>query len=393
MRLLYIVNGIGFASNVSLGGSDKRAMEIGRRLLNYGHEISVLTTSPAYNLLRDVFPARYFVISEPWFLRGKLKNGLLGRIFAYVYVGILCSFYPLKEKYDLVFPTSDFLFDILPAISYKLRKICRKLVSIVHHKINSPFKRRGEFLKDLVLFCLQRVSFLAMGIFSDSVFVYATKEGESIKRALRKFNVKDINVFSVICGIDIEKIKKVPEQEKKFTACFIGGLRPAKGLWDFVPIWQKVCSVDKTSRLLIIGSGVSLYVEQLSNLIQKYGLEENITLLAGHQEESKLYELLNSARLLILPSYEEGWSIIICEALSLGIPALAYDLDIFDMFSGAVQRVEVGNTDAFARKVLDIVSQKELYKNLVDKAWAISKKFDWDIAAKNEEELLLKIIR
>ena len=393
MKLLYIVNGLGFATNVSLGGSDKRAMEIGARLQKVGHEIFVLTTPVGHQLLQDNLTVTYFVIKEPFFLRGNIKNTVLGRFMAYCYLGFTTCFYPFKERFDVVFPTSDFFFDVVPAISCKVRRISKKMISIIHHVILEPLKRKGGIFKNLSLYFLQRMSFVFIAVFSDKVFVYATKEGKKIKEILgRSFKVADTHIASVVCGIDLKKMEKVTLQDKEYVACFIGGLRPVKGLNDFVPIWKAVVEHDKSAKLLIVGGGVSNYIEHLSAQIRDAGLENNVILMIGHLEEGRLYEMMGSAKLLILPSYEEGWSIIICEALSLGLPAVVYDLEVFEIFADAVFRVRLGDTKAFAKAILDIMNDDVLCEKARKNALSVSKRFDWDKAALIEEQLLSAVI-
>lgn len=389
MKVLYIINGIGFASNVSLGGSDKRALEIGRRLLARGHKISVLTTESGWQLFKDVLNVEYFIIKRPAFLGEGARNTRMGRVMAYCYACAMSNRFVFKDRFDIVFPTSDFFFDLLPAISAKVRGKARAMVSIVHHKISNPWHRQGQIFFNIGIFLLQRFSFLLMGIFSDRVFIYATREGEKIRRVLSALGCR--NIRSVLCGIDLEKIKGIGQQQEKFTACFVGGLRPAKGLWDIVPIWEAVCRKNPSSRLLIVGGGLSQYVEGLRREIEGAGLIQNITLLTGHLEEAQLYESIRSSRLLILPSYEEGWSIIICEALSLGVPAVVYDLDVFSIFSHAVIRARLGDKNDFAAKIIELMSDEERYARMKAAALALGQGFDWAVAAGVDERWLLEM--
>lgn len=108
MKVLYIINGIGFASNVSLGGSDKRALEIGRRLLARGHKISVLTTESGWQLFKDVLNVEYFIIKRPAFLGEGARNTRMGRVMAYCYACAMSNRFVFKDRFDIVFPTSDF---------------------------------------------------------------------------------------------------------------------------------------------------------------------------------------------------------------------------------------------------------------------------------------------
>src|SRR5882672_7272359 len=69
----------------------------------------------------------------------------------------------------------------------------------------------------------------------------------------------------------------------------------------------------------------------------------SITFAARATEEEK-FEYLRRAKLFVLPSVEEGWGIVVAEALSVGTPVLAYDLPAYrSAFGRRLHVVAVGN--------------------------------------------------
>ena len=53
MKILYIINGLGFSRDMPIGGADKRVSQIGKFFKEKGLEIFVLTTDEGERVLRD----------------------------------------------------------------------------------------------------------------------------------------------------------------------------------------------------------------------------------------------------------------------------------------------------------------------------------------------------
>ena len=71
----------------------------------------------------------------------------------------------------------------------------------------------------------------------------------------------------------------------------------------------------------ITGPGEDDYIKKIKNLINEYSLNNIVSLLPPKKREEKINYLKN-IDVFILPSYEEGDSIALKEAMSLGIPVL-----------------------------------------------------------------------
>ena len=71
----------------------------------------------------------------------------------------------------------------------------------------------------------------------------------------------------------------------------------------------------------IAGSGSAREIRDLENLIQTLGLEKNIE-FHGWIDKTKMDELFNSTRLLVLPSENENFALVVSEALSAGVPCV-----------------------------------------------------------------------
>jgi glycosyltransferase involved in cell wall biosynthesis len=71
----------------------------------------------------------------------------------------------------------------------------------------------------------------------------------------------------------------------------------------------------------IAGSGTANEVKMLHRLVTSLKLESNIQFL-GWVDGPKMQEIFSSARLLVLPSENENFAIVVAEALSAGVPCV-----------------------------------------------------------------------
>lgn len=111
--------------------------------------------------------------------------------------------------------------------------------------------------------------------------------------------------------------------------------------------------------------------EEITFLINEYGLREKIKIIQGMKHD-ELIRKLQSSHLLILPSVEEGIANVVLEAMAIGVPVLTTDCGgmtevVEDRINGYI--VKVRDPDLLAEKVMSFISTDiEFKKNLTQKA-------------------------
>lgn len=392
MEIIYIINGLGFSRGMPIGGADKRALEVGRYLEESGVAVTVLTTDAGTQVLKKWgWPAKVIEIARPGFWPKALENNLLGRVLSYIYAVIADLFViyrlPTTDHELAVYPTSDMFFDLLPAFFLKLKLQKAKLVGIVHHWIPNPLSRGGFSFSNLALFIVQRAGFYFLRTVAERVLVPKTQEGEKIRKVLSNPGVNPDKIFSFKNGVNIEEITKAPETEKIYEACFLGGFRPSKGIFDLVPVWQKVHQHLPEAKLLVIGGGMEKYRKELENQIKEAGLTDAIV-LSGVLSQLDLFKTMKTARILLSPSHEEGWGIAVLEALACGLPVVAYDLPAYTIFREAVVKVPLGETESLANVATELLSKSEMFEKQRSLGLSLAEEFDWrKIAVEEKYEL------
>jgi glycosyltransferase involved in cell wall biosynthesis len=106
------------------------------------------------------------------------------------------------------------------------------------------------------------------------------------------------------------------------TVVFCGRLHEQKGLGDLVHAIAEIARLGNSVQLVLVGDGPErLPLEQLADLL---GIKTRVHFV-GAVAQTEPY--LRAADVFVLPSYQEGLSVALLEALALGIPTIASDIE------------------------------------------------------------------
>ncbi len=207
-------------------------------------------------------------------------------------------------------------------------------------------------------------------------------------KVIARFNVKDVTVTPN--GIDHSLFCPHAKQSKFDLAdryiLFVGSLEPRKNLDHLLRAWNEIKIDFKETWLIIVG--VSGNVFRSVNFPQKM---ERVRFL-GYVEDETLAGLYANARLLVLPSQEEGFGLPALEAMASGTPVIVSD-------GGALPEIvdEAGlifclsNPVGLKNALKECLSNARLRSELSEKGLVRAQQFSWRTTAelvwKNLNEL------
>ena len=113
-----------------------------------------------------------------------------------------------------------------------------------------------------------------------------------------------------------------PTKENQVVA--VGRLDPVKGFLRLVRLWKPV--YEQTGAVLKIIGGGSQHAE-LEAEIEKLGLQEGVILTGPMDHDAVLAEMKKSL-FYAMTSFTEGFPFVLLEAMSQGLPAIAYDVRV-----------------------------------------------------------------
>lgn len=163
-----------------------------------------------------------------------------------------------------------------------------------------------------------------------------------------------------------------------FQATFMGAVEPRKGVHVALEAWRR-SGVPADAQLSIYGRIVPGY----GHVLGQYADLTNVT-FRGFTDDTA--EVMRSADVLLLPSFEEGSALVTYEAQGCGVVPLVSDA------AGAECRNEVtalihtaGDVDALARQIHALASNPDLLKKMRAAVLANRDALTWAAAAKRLE--------
>lgn len=177
------------------------------------------------------------------------------------------------------------------------------------------------------------------------------------------------------------------KSKSKKTMLFLSRIDPKKGLENLLEAWSHVDS--KGLDLDIYGWGNSKYVELIKARIIELGLQGSVK-LKGEVHGDKKHEIFARADAFILPSFSEGFPMVVLEAWQHKLPVLLTDgcnmPEAFENDSG----FRISNDPSEMAKEINTflaLSEKEKHSLGSNGSELAQKKYDWHIIGNSLVEL------
>lgn len=387
MRVLFIMNGPAAESKEGPGvsGGPMMLLKTAENWSESGIEVALLTTRSGLQLASGVgFRGRTFEAGNfKWTGTPALVH--LARL-------LLSADGKLeREHFDIVYSQCEHLYDVLPAWLLK-RKLGAVWAAQVHFLPPPLGSRNTSKLHELTYFINHMLGARIIMSLADCILAVS----ESTKRAYRlRFPKSARDMVAVPGGLDYDLIRRsLPADEFRSDAIFMKRLHPAKGVFDLVEIWRDVVRKLPDSKLRVIGGGEDPILARLSGEIAESGLTANIELVGPVYDQSLKFRMMKSSKLMILPSYEENWAIVVGEALAGGLPVIAYRLpELVEVWGSAVTWIQPGDTKAFADKVREFLTTPEVLNAQRGRSVDCPMLYDWHRVAQIELEYVLRFVK
>jgi glycosyltransferase involved in cell wall biosynthesis len=280
----------------------------------------------------------------------------------------------------------------------------RKSVPALHHYEDDKFsggkgdpkKSVSESIRGL-LRKITRVTDTYKGLMeAEKVISMGPASKFYIDNFLRLGNVAEVRH---IASSDISVKDSVKNTHFSFDICYMARLEPRKGIFDVLEVVHRVKKMlDYEPRIAILGRFVDEKTRaDFLRKSKKLKLEPNIYLPGFVSEDEKL-EILGSSKVFLYPSKKDVFSISLADALSMGLPAVAYDMPFVTQFGNpGVYRVRLGDTKMMSRKVSEILglcnSESIKYADLRKVIQEdFRSKFSWDITCNEQIQAINSLV-
>jgi len=167
-----------------------------------------------------------------------------------------------------------------------------------------------------------------------------------------------------------------------------------KGVDKLIKIFNTVHQKNKRAKLVLIG-GDAGYLPIVKILIQKYNLSKYILYL-GYISKENLPIYYSMADLVVYPSRQEIFGLVLCEAMACGKTVIGSNIMgpseiIVDGKTGFTS--DFRDLDEISNKILNLLENKKILNQMGRNGLErVKKKFTWEKAAQLHFELYRKVL-
>lgn len=178
-------------------------------------------------------------------------------------------------------------------------------------------------------------------------------------------------------------LDKIGLKEKGYILS-VGRLLPVKGVHHLIEAYKQI-KTDK--ELIIVGDGNLNYIDRLEKMADG---DWRIRFL-GFKTGEELDQLFANAYLLVQASESEGLPLTVLEAMSFGVAPLVSDIggnkEAIHNTGFTFKSMDIGDLKS---KLISLLNNEELVREEGEEAkTAIAVNFNWDLVANHEEEVYI----
>lgn len=367
MKISYLINGM-----YNSAGMERVVANKANFLTARGHEITIITSSqnnrPFFYGIPDEVKRIDFGINT-FDYEGKT---ILFKVYSFLKKEKLFKFrlskFLLESPQDVIVVLEDRFIPAVIEVSSN-----HTIIVAESHFNKFAFKEIG---KSVNRNCIQRIVYNLRSSYLQ--YRYRKKLDAMVlltHEDLSYYKQHNANLFVIPNSVDYVDSKKANLNNKIVIA--VGRLTYQKGFERLIESWSLIHNECPDWRLQIYGDGEDRH--KLESLIKQYDLQNSISLYhSTPQIESKLLQ----SSVYVLSSRFEGLPMVMIEAMSLGLPLVAFDCKtgpkdlIKDGFNGYL--VREGDVQDLALKILKMIRDDDLRKRIGANAKQEAKKYSHD---------------
>lgn len=143
-----------------------------------------------------------------------------------------------------------------------------------------------------------------------------------VSKSLQQFYQEKTNTKCIYIPNALDEYPTKYASLQKTNIVSVGRLSYEKGFDELIDVFKSVNQIYPEWKLNIVGDGFEK--QNIENKIKKLNLENKI-ILHGYQDKTYINELLFNSSIYVMPSRSESFGLVLLEAFSYGLPAVAFD--------------------------------------------------------------------
>lgn len=239
--------------------------------------------------------------------------------------------------------------NIGPAMFSPILRLAGIKVVLTYHSPNYEHRKWGWAGR----FVLRVSEKIALATAHKIIFVNKFQMAKYSDKVQRKSYFIPNGISSPVYSTDRNYLNKIDVEPYKYILA-VGRITPEKG-FDY--LIKAFVDLDSDEYKLVIAGGVETEGRYLNDL-KSMSLHNNI-IFTGYVHGENLHQLYSYARLYVLSSYNEGFPLVLLEAMSYGLPVLVSDISATHLVKLPVEcYFSVGNRVELTHKLGSILVEK-----------------------------------
>lgn len=160
--------------------------------------------------------------------------------------------------------------------------------------------------------------------------------------------------------------------EKRWDIVYYARVTKMKGIEDLLASIALLFKENICLKTLIIGHCEEKYLIQLKEKIDTYGIGEFIFFKGFIKDIHDVHLLACQSKVLVLPTYNDGFNNTIREAMCMRLPVIANNvggIPIANLHNECITLTKVGDIDDLASKIKQVLNDEERTKRLVENSY------------------------
>ncbi|MCD4844216.1 MAG: glycosyltransferase family 4 protein [Methanosarcinales archaeon] len=199
-------------------------------------------------------------------------------------------------------------------------------------------------------------------------------------------NISDFkpDINSINNNINNHTYKKI----KKFNIVCISRLIERKGISFLLKAIKKI--KNKKVKLILVGKGKQ--EDELHQLAKDLEITDRVE-FKGYVDHDDIADIYQESDLFVLPSFNEGMSNALLEAMASGLPVISTDTGgTSELIDGNGILIQKGNSDEIAQAISTVMNDPEAFKQMGLRSREIAETMSWEAVAEEYCRLYMEIV-
>ncbi len=173
---------------------------------------------------------------------------------------------------------------------------------------------------------------------------------------------------------------------------FVSTIEPRKNLPGLLHAYRKMLDDYKRPEGLVLAGSPGWLSEEVYDTVETLNLDEHVRFLGRVPSEHLVY-LYNAARLLVHPSFYEGFGLPPLEAMTCGTPTVVSDVSALpEVVGDAAILIDPHDIDELTVSMWRALSDEKLRASLITKGLKRAEMFSWTRAAQDTLNVYRRVV-